>query len=305
MVAKLGGVSAAGEQLHTSQSSISIQIKTLENSLNRKLFRKSGRKIVLTQEGHYIFRFCQRMFEISGELTEYLANPRRTMCRRFTIGVSEDIERPFVAEILSDFFKRSKKDERPVIKLISGTHHLLNSMMLARELNLLLSSDPNGYEDVQKIGTIPLPVFLFTTPKAMKTYGIKRGGSSRRVLNVPQIEMILPAQTLKLREEINRYFLKAGAIKYPIFESNVISAVVRATIDGIGVTMLPEAYVKRELQAAKIIRLGEAAPLWRHHLYLYTPKAGNHDLNQWVLTRFISSLSSAAGCLFQNSGEST
>ncbi len=51
VAAKAGGIVRAGLQLHTSPQTLSGQIKLLEERLGRKLFRKRGRQLDLTDDG--------------------------------------------------------------------------------------------------------------------------------------------------------------------------------------------------------------------------------------------------------------
>ncbi|WP_223871742.1 LysR family transcriptional regulator [Candidatus Dactylopiibacterium carminicum] len=50
-VATCGGVIRAAEALHTTPQTLSGQIKQLEERLGRALFRKEGRRLVLTDAG--------------------------------------------------------------------------------------------------------------------------------------------------------------------------------------------------------------------------------------------------------------
>ena len=51
VTARAGGVMRAGEQLHITPQTLSGQIKLLEDSLGRTLFRKKGRGLELTEDG--------------------------------------------------------------------------------------------------------------------------------------------------------------------------------------------------------------------------------------------------------------
>lgn len=63
MTAKSGGVTFAAKALRIAQPSLSAQLKVLENTLNRKLFHKVGRRMELTPDGEQAFGFCRKMFE--------------------------------------------------------------------------------------------------------------------------------------------------------------------------------------------------------------------------------------------------
>ena len=57
-----------GEQLHTTPQTLSAQIKLLEDWLGRKLFRKSGRNLELTEDGHLALGYADQIFTLGAEL---------------------------------------------------------------------------------------------------------------------------------------------------------------------------------------------------------------------------------------------
>src|ERR687885_1367346 len=67
-VARKGGVRRAAEELHVSQPSISAQLRLLEQSLGEKLFRRSGRTLVLTEAGHLVLSYADEIFSAGREL---------------------------------------------------------------------------------------------------------------------------------------------------------------------------------------------------------------------------------------------
>jgi LysR family transcriptional activator of nhaA len=68
VTAKAGGVMKAGEQLHITPQTLSGQIKLLEERLGRRLFRKSGRKLELTDDGRIALRYADEIFALGREL---------------------------------------------------------------------------------------------------------------------------------------------------------------------------------------------------------------------------------------------
>lgn len=69
-IAREGSMTAAAETLHISQPTLSVQMKQLEERLGRKLFRKQGRNIMLTEEGNLL---RQRAEDILGIVNKTLA----------------------------------------------------------------------------------------------------------------------------------------------------------------------------------------------------------------------------------------
>jgi LysR family transcriptional regulator, transcriptional activator of nhaA len=74
VTARAGGIMRAGEQLHTTPQTLSGQIKLLEESLGRKLFRKSGRQLELTEDGRKALSYADDIFALGSELQAAMAN---------------------------------------------------------------------------------------------------------------------------------------------------------------------------------------------------------------------------------------
>ena len=81
-VAKIGSLSGAAQDLSLSQPAMSLQIKTLEESMGIALFERRNRKLILTQEGQAVFAKCDDMFHVSSQIQtmieshQFLANKR-------------------------------------------------------------------------------------------------------------------------------------------------------------------------------------------------------------------------------------
>jgi DNA-binding transcriptional LysR family regulator len=57
----------AAEQLHLSQSSVSLQVKQLERTLGLDLFEQIGKKIYLTESGRVLQEYSQKLFALIDE----------------------------------------------------------------------------------------------------------------------------------------------------------------------------------------------------------------------------------------------
>ncbi|WP_286234240.1 LysR substrate-binding domain-containing protein [Thalassotalea sediminis] len=61
--ARLNSYSMAAEELFVSQAAVSQQIRLLEQSLGIKLFMRSGRNMLLTQQGKILYSACSKGFK--------------------------------------------------------------------------------------------------------------------------------------------------------------------------------------------------------------------------------------------------
>ena len=75
-VARLGSVSAAAVQLSLTQSSISLRLKELNSAIGRAMFRKQGRRLVLTADGQGVLDHAAEIME-HVEMLHDRARPER------------------------------------------------------------------------------------------------------------------------------------------------------------------------------------------------------------------------------------
>lgn len=97
VTAKAGGVVKASEQLHLTPQTLSGQIKLLEERLGRKLFRKAGRKLELTDDGRVALRYADDIFALGQELEEALRARRAggVQASEFRVGIEDALARPW------------------------------------------------------------------------------------------------------------------------------------------------------------------------------------------------------------------
>lgn len=88
-VARYGGVTKASEQLNLAQSTISGQIRTLEDALDEKLLVRSGRTVALTEVGQVVYQYADEIFSLGRELTETLKGNPAGRPMRLRVGVTD------------------------------------------------------------------------------------------------------------------------------------------------------------------------------------------------------------------------
>jgi DNA-binding transcriptional LysR family regulator len=64
--------SQAAERLGVTQPAVSLQVRSLEKRLGRKLLDRSGRRVEPTEAGLALYRGAQRMLALEGQLIEEL-----------------------------------------------------------------------------------------------------------------------------------------------------------------------------------------------------------------------------------------
>jgi LysR family transcriptional activator of nhaA len=101
VAARAGGIVKAGEQLHTTPQTLSGQIKLLEERLGRRLFRKSGRKLELTDDGRVALAYADEIFALGGALEAALRQPRDGPRQLdFRVGVADSVAKAVAYRLL-------------------------------------------------------------------------------------------------------------------------------------------------------------------------------------------------------------
>ncbi|MEQ8770008.1 MAG: LysR family transcriptional regulator [Phycisphaerales bacterium] len=88
-VAKTGNVTAACQKLGLSQPTISKQISDLEGAFGAELFRRTGRRMVLTEMGRSVESYANDIFELGEELESVMQGQSAGRQPRLRVGISD------------------------------------------------------------------------------------------------------------------------------------------------------------------------------------------------------------------------
>src|SRR6476660_1262178 len=123
-VVESGGFTQASKRLHVTQSGITLKIKRLEEQLNCRLFRRTTKPLELSHEGEIVLGYTRRLLDMSQEMCQRVAKPRKTGALR--IGVVDHFGPQLLPLWLAEF-----RGIFPNVKIVSDiglTHELLKDL---------------------------------------------------------------------------------------------------------------------------------------------------------------------------------
>ncbi len=88
----------AAESLNRTQSTVSHQIRRLEEMLGSQLFKRSSRSVCLTVTGSSFLEVAGQILELNRQVGEIFSNDKT--CRRWRVGLNESIPAQFAAGIV-------------------------------------------------------------------------------------------------------------------------------------------------------------------------------------------------------------
>ena len=141
-VVDAGGFTRAGERVHRTQSTVSQQIKRLEDSVGKPLLVRDGKRATPTEEGERLLGYARRILALAQEARDVVARPVVDGVVR--LGIPEDFAAYRLPEVLSDFAR-----SRPTLRLDvrSGLSVNLQAALARGELDIVLYKRTVGEGD--------------------------------------------------------------------------------------------------------------------------------------------------------------
>jgi len=162
VAARAGGVVRAGEQLHTTPQTLSSQIKLLEDRLGRRLFRKSGRNLELTDDGRVALGYADEIFSLGSALEAAMQQPRDgPRVLDFRVGVADSVAKSVAYHLLEPALNLPE----PVRLICSeGKFADLMAALALHRLDLVIADEPLSRKISVKafnhaLGTSPMSFF--------------------------------------------------------------------------------------------------------------------------------------------------
>lgn len=139
VVAREGTMTKAAEKLRLSQSTLSEQIKLLEESLGTLLFDRVKRTLVLTEAGRLSFEYCEKIFSTGAELYQLLQQKSAQVDNQLIrIGSLNSISKNLQIRFLEPFLS----NEKIQFVLVEGSMTYLTDKLRNHQLDIILSNFP-------------------------------------------------------------------------------------------------------------------------------------------------------------------
>jgi LysR family transcriptional regulator, transcriptional activator of nhaA len=269
-------VTEAAKALGISQPSLSQQLKVFEGEMGQALFVRNGPSIELSLRGRALYEQSKPLFEIADSLTGEARDQDVLRRRSFRIGVSDDIDRPFVAEIVGRTLG-SRLGQRIKFDVISKKHREIVDGFNSSEFDVVIVNEPFGRKAPLK--SFAFPVFLIT---AMSKADFKQINESNLnvVLRLLEQRLVVPTKGLTLRSEVEAQIKKLTELPEIVFESNILACSIRAIREGIGCGFIPLPYIRDDYRRGLVQAIGPKAGYWKHRVHFYASERAESQVVQ-------------------------
>ena len=203
VTARAGGIVKAGEQLHITPQTLSGQIKLLEESLGRALFRKKGRGLELTEDGRVALRYADDIFALGSDLQgamRQVDSSRRAL--EFRVGVADSVAKSVAYRLLEPAMTLAEP-----VRLIGmeGKFPDLLAKLALHKLDLVIADEPLTKRISVKafnhaLGTTPMT--FYCTPALRRQL---RGEFPQCLHNAP---MLIQGAASSVRQQLDGWLAR-------------------------------------------------------------------------------------------------
>ncbi len=229
LVAREGTISAASDILRLAPSTISVQIKTLEEALEVPLFERSGRNLVMTPEGQVAYSYAEEIFELGQEMLDTFRARPVGRPQRVTVGIADVLWKDIAYQLVQP---ASKLDYPVRLTCVEGTFDELLSELAIHTVDVVIADSPlgpsvnvKGYN--HQLGSCGIA--LFGTKSLVEEYADDFPES------LEGAPMLLPTERTALRRYLDQWFDSVGYHPHIVaeFDDSALMTAFGAAGDGL------------------------------------------------------------------------
>ncbi len=251
VVVKRKSFTRAAEELNVTQPAVSIQVKSLEKSLNLKLIQRVGKRVQLNEAGELLYQYAEKIFNLVSDADEKMGDFKRLMRGTLQIGATKNYARYIMPSLLSEFQRRY-----PRVKVIldEGNSEDMARSVLEMKNELAFIAQINLDRKIKSIFFSTVEFVLAASPEHRFS---QRKSISLRDLNEEPV--ILREKGSGLRAAILKKFHEYGIWPSVIIEASSLDFIVGYVKQNKGVSFMFEPDIKEELEKGtlKVIPIDE------------------------------------------------
>ena len=240
LVIKRKSFTRAAEELNVTQPAVTIQVKSLEKSLNLRLIQHIGKRIQLTEAGELLYQYAEKIFDLVSDANEKMRDFKKLMRGTLQIGTTKNYARYIMPSLLSEFQRRF-----PRIKVIldEGNSEDMAKSVLEKKNELALISQLNLDRKIKSIYFSTVEFVLVASPEHRFS---QRQSISLRELNGEPV--ILREKGSGSRTAVLRKFQEYGIWPSVIIEASSLDFIVDYVKQNKAVSFMFEPDIKEELE---------------------------------------------------------
>lgn len=271
-ITEMNSFSAAADSLGYAQSTVTTQIKQLEEELGCVLFERLGKTISLTSSGERLITYAEKMLQLERDIHLDVPdeeNPSGVL----KLGVSESLCVSRFPKILMEYNKNNPRTE---IRLQFVTHDNIADLLQKGELDMVYTLNPLFEDDRLKI--------LHKKREKLGFYASDKHpmvGTTVKEEDLKDVPLLLTGHNCNFRHMLVSDLDAKGITPNIVLETSSKEILKQFAINGYGVAFIPEMTTENETKNGKLKRLtwkGKDFPVYSQVL-IHKDKHENRAIN--------------------------
>ncbi len=261
-IANEGSLTRAAEHLQISQSALSTQLRSLEESLGMPLFLRKNKALEITEAGTIALDYAESIFRAGEEMMDVLQNQGTSSRKILRVGAVSTLSRNFQISLLRPLMGRS------YLELIfrSGNLRDLLAQLRAHTLDVVLSNLPvrRDAETAWHSHLLDEQPVSLVGPKTR----------SKKVFRFPEDlksePVILPSLDSNIRVGFDLMMEQAGIRPLIVAEVDDMAMLRLLAREGSALALVPPVVVRGELDNGRLVERHSIEGL-QENFYAITP----------------------------------
>ena len=235
----------AAERLYITQSTLSHQIRQLEDELGISLIDRNGKKITLTHEGRYLLESANRTLEELDNTLRSLKSLDGPLAGTLAIGATHTFSIKLLGQYLALFVKKFPLVKLEIFELPASD---IESKLIDESLDIGIAYTPSASEALWSE-----PLF---TESLLLVINKSHPFAQRKRLRMAELHnqrLVLLSKTFATRRMLDNYFALAKINPVVVGETNTIFPIINLIKNQAVGTIISERAIPDEADLHKII----------------------------------------------------
>lgn len=275
-VAELGSFTKAGVALGCSQSTISFQIRQLEEELGFPLFERINRTVVLTDKGREVLAYAHQIRQMTDELKQSIQSDRPRSVR-IRVAMSDSL----CNSLLEDNFQQFLQAHPGInLKIVAAGTEEMFRLLDHNEVDAILTLESHIYNTE----------YVIVREEEVAHHFVAAASSPlAKLRQIPPEELvhqrfILTEKGMSYRRLLDEQLAQRSLEIIPVLEIGNPHLICELVQQGVGISFLPDFVTEKAVKEGKLVYLevpGIQVSIWKQLL---------HHRDKWISPQISSVL---------------
>lgn len=261
-VAELSNFTKAAEKLGYSQSTVSFQIRQLEEELKVQLFERINRTVLLTERGREILKYAHQISKLAENMSE-TDDPDRPVCGQVRLAMADSLCSWLLGEKFEDFHRKYPGIS---LKIITAQTEEMFRLLNHNEVDIVCTLDKHIYHsEYVNVREEKVEIHFVAAPDC--NLAGRQQIFARELVDQP---FILTEKGMSYRKILDEQMARDSLELHPILETGDANLICRLVEQRQGIAFLPDYTTRQKVKAGQLVYLPVCdleIDVWQQLLY--------------------------------------